>query len=75
MKLRPLGVGIGSYAGRIVIRANKAPRIKSAVYDSRGRKVGHVVRVFGPVKRPYVSVQPLRGVRPGKVVGARFLVG
>jgi rRNA processing protein Gar1 len=32
------------------------PNIGDVVFDARGRKIGVVKRVFGPVDRPYASI-------------------
>ncbi len=34
-----------------------APRIGAPLFDERGRKVGIVADVFGPVSRPYILVK------------------
>jgi len=41
----------------ILVKANTAPPINSKVFDSKGREVGYVYDVFGPVKAPYVLVK------------------
>ena len=38
------------------------------VVDERGRYLGKIIRVFGPVRRPYVAVLPLRE-RSGDLMG------
>lgn len=52
--------------GQLTVRAagpSFAPE-RSAVRDSRGLVSGRVVRVFGPVARPYLSVRLRRAVSP-----------
>ena len=44
--------------GKIVVRAQTAPEINAPVCDAKGRKVGTVKRIFGPVDEPYVTVTP-----------------
>ena len=42
--------------GRFVVRSTSAPEINETVYDSKGRKMGTVKRIFGPVDGPFVTV-------------------
>jgi rRNA processing protein Gar1 len=44
----------------------------SGVVDTTGRFSGRIVRVFGPVARPYVSVRPRR---PPRDAEAALLLG
>ena len=44
--------------GKLVVRANTDPEINVQVFDAKGRKVGTVKRIFGPVDEPYVTVVP-----------------
>ncbi|MEM4302956.1 MAG: hypothetical protein QXQ70_03540 [Candidatus Caldarchaeum sp.] len=43
----------------IVVKARVVPRLAAKVFDSRGREVGYVSNVFGPVAGPLVSVKPV----------------
>ncbi len=61
-----------SYRGDLVIRALKAPPLGTRVLDKRGRPLGRVRRVFGPVKSPYVTVEPLREPGLGLVGSQAF---
>jgi len=49
-------------AGHLTVRAPGAefPHEGTNVMDERGAFRGRVVRVFGPVARPYLSVRPRR---------------
>ena len=40
------------------LEAHETSKPGTPIYDSRGRMVGKVARVFGPVNGPYVSVKP-----------------
>lgn len=48
------------------------PTEGTTVVDASGRFSGRIVRVFGPVARPYVSVRPRR---PPRDVEAALLLG
>ncbi len=45
--------------GRLVVRATFTPKLKEAVFDNRKRPLGRIVRIFGPVGSPYVTVEPI----------------
>jgi RNA-binding protein len=42
----------------VVVKADKTPKIGSAVVDERLKVVGKVFDVIGPVPSPYVVVKP-----------------
>jgi len=41
----------------ILVKATTAPPINSKVFNNKGREIGYVYDVFGPVKAPYVLVR------------------
>lgn len=43
--------------GRAVVIASESPKIGDYVFNSGKRRVGTIVRIFGPVDEPYVSVK------------------
>jgi RNA-binding protein len=47
---------VGS-SGRLILRAERLPRINDRVVDENLRFVGVVFDVFGPVASPYVVVE------------------
>ncbi len=47
-----------SYRGHILVKASFAPSEGQEVRDARRRPLGRVKRVFGPVKAPYVTIEP-----------------
>lgn len=49
-----------SFRGDLLVRASFAPSPDARVLDARGRPLGHVKRVFGPVAAPYLAVKPVR---------------
>jgi rRNA processing protein Gar1 len=60
--------------GHVTVRAvgEWVPLEGSTVVDGSGRFTGRVVRVFGPVGRPYLSVRPRR---PPREAEAALLLG
>jgi rRNA processing protein Gar1 len=45
--------------GSIVVKATTTPRIGQIVCDNKGRPLGKVIRITGPVSSPYVLVSSL----------------
>ena len=43
--------------GRAVVQTTKPPDMGGPVFDTRNRRIGKIVRIFGPVDRPFVSIQ------------------
>ncbi|MEM0118057.1 MAG: Gar1/Naf1 family protein [Conexivisphaerales archaeon] len=46
-------------SGMLIVKLKKEPKPGQVLYDAKGRMVGKVVEVFGPVKSPYASLKPL----------------
>ena len=44
-------------SGKLIARSDKTPSPGAIVYDSKKNKIGKVGYVFGPTKRPYVSIR------------------
>ena len=59
--------------GMVTVRArsSEVPAEGAHVRDARGVLEGRIVRVFGPVARPYVLLRPRRA--PSPVDGASLL--
>jgi rRNA processing protein Gar1 len=57
--------------GRLTARALGArfPVEGSELTDARGRPIGTVSRVFGPVERPYLALRPHRPFRADEAAG------
>lgn len=43
-------------SGRLIVALTKETRPGATVVDDKGRKLGRVVELIGPVKSPYASV-------------------
>lgn len=56
--------------GRIVVSASASPGMGDSVFDGRKRKIGKVVRIFGPVDGPYVSVVLEDGTAASGLIGS-----
>ncbi|HTW56261.1 MAG TPA: H/ACA RNA-protein complex component Gar1 [Thermoplasmata archaeon] len=75
---RPASQDVGAVvaltpSGTVTVRAHSAAIVPegTSVADARGAFQGRVVRVFGPVARPYYSVRPRRPPSPAE--GAQLL--
>ena len=55
--------------GRFVVKATAVPEIDEAVLDSKGKRIGTVKRVFGPIEGPYVTVNAEGGTPLTDIVG------
>jgi len=63
-----------SHDGRLIVKARIAPRAKALVRDNLKGEVGRVVKVFGPVRSPYVAVEPKKELRTLAVLGKEVYV-
>lgn len=46
-----------SKTGRLIVRLRAEARIGQPVLDERGKRVGQVFDIFGPVTAPYASIR------------------
>ncbi len=53
-----------STSGKLIAKVlgSRPPRIGVRVYDSRGKLIGRVVDVIGPVRSPYIVIRPSNDV-------------
>lgn len=63
-----------AHDGSLLVRSEFAPIRGAEVRDKRHRPLGHVMRVFGPVKEPFVSVRPTAPA-PLSLIGSDVFVG
>lgn len=54
-----------SSEGTIIIRSQTAPPMGGIVCDNRGRDLGRIIRVTGPVSAPYAIVRPVGSMPEG----------
>lgn len=59
-------------SGRLIIRLTKEVRPGVAILDDRGRRLGKVIELIGPVRAPYASVEATNS-RVGKAGDAVFV--
>ena len=61
-------------SGRLIVRLTKEVRPGVPILDDRGRSLGRVVELIGPVRAPYASVAVTSG-RTGKAGDAACVEG
>ncbi|WP_407374298.1 Gar1/Naf1 family protein [Methanobrevibacter sp.] len=54
-------------SGKLIARSDKTPSPGAIVYDSKKNKIGKVGYVFGPTKRPYVSIRLFKSTDRNKL--------
>ncbi len=45
-------------SGMVIVRLTKEPHEGQVLFDSKGRSVGRITEIFGPVKGAYASLLP-----------------
>lgn len=63
-----------SHDGRLIVKARFAPRNGAVVRDNLKGNMGRVARVFGPVRSPYVAIQPAKDMKTIAVLGKEVYV-
>ena len=63
-----------SSSGNLILKAETTVRIGETVLDSRGRKVGTIFDLFGPVSNPFTAVK-LEIDEPGRYVCETLFLG
>lgn len=63
-----------SHDGKLIVKARFAPRIKEVVRDNLKSEVGRVSKVFGPVRAPYVAIEPRKELKTLAVLGKEVYV-
>ena len=61
-------------SGRLIVRLTREVRPGVAILDDRGKRLGRVVELIGPVKAPYASVAVTSG-KIGKAGSAAYVEG
>ncbi len=63
-----------SHDGKLIVKARFAPKMKELVRDNLKTEVGRVAKVFGPVRSPYVAIEPKRELKTLAVLGKEVYV-
>jgi RNA-binding protein len=61
-------------SGRLIVRLSREVRSGVPILDDKGRRLGRVVELIGPVRAPYASVAVTSG-RIGKAGDAVYAEG
>jgi RNA-binding protein len=65
---------ISSSSGNLILRAERQVKIGEVIADSRGKQIGQVFDVFGPVEAPFIAVKT-RLKDPEKLIGKDLYLG
>lgn len=63
-----------SHDGKLIVKGRFAPNLKEIVRDNLRGEVGRVSKVFGPVRSPYVAIDPRRELKTLAVLGKEVYV-
>ena len=61
-------------SGRLIFKLSREVRAGAVFVDEKGRRLGRVVEIIGPVKGPYASVAPATS-KFGAAGAAAFIEG
>ena len=68
--MQPLGKVVNiTKRGHVVARGASQPRLGWRVLDQRGRDIGKVSDLIGPVREPYILVAPQKGADVRRLLG------
>jgi len=65
---------ISRSSGNLILESSRNAKIGETVTDSKGKRVGVVFDVFGPVDNPYSAVRT-RIKNPERMIGAELFSG
>ncbi|MEM0343461.1 MAG: Gar1/Naf1 family protein [Thermoplasmata archaeon] len=63
-----------SHDGKLIVKARFAPKNREIVRDNLRAEIGRVAKVFGPVRAPYVAIEPRNELRTLAVLGKEVYV-
>ncbi|MBN1677808.1 MAG: hypothetical protein JW880_04645 [Candidatus Thermoplasmatota archaeon] len=63
-----------SHDGKLIVKARFQPRMRELVKDNLKAEVGRVAKIFGPVRSPYVAIEPKKEMRTLAVLGKEVYV-
>ncbi len=63
-----------SHDGKLIVKARFAPSIREIVRDNLKGEIGRVSKVFGPVRAPYVAIEPRKEMKTLAVLGKEVYI-
>ena len=54
-------------SGKLIARSSQTPSSGGIVFDSNKNKIGKVSYVFGPTKKPYISIRLFKSANRNKI--------
>ena len=78
--MKRLGFALHVVQKKLIVRVDpvdegsrvRLPRLNSVVVNHKRMKIGDVIDIFGPVKRPYVVIKPFSGIDAKIQVGKKL---
>jgi len=64
---------ISHSSGNLILKSKTDVRIGEAVRDNKGKRVGTIFDIFGPINDPYISIKT-RTSNPERLVGTALYV-
>ncbi|MEM4311255.1 MAG: Gar1/Naf1 family protein [Nitrososphaerales archaeon] len=61
-------------SGRLIVKLREKVQVNTLVLDEKGRKIGKIAELIGPVSSPYASVIPLTD-RVKRYIGKKVFKG
>jgi RNA-binding protein len=65
---------ISKSSGNLILKSNRNAKIGETVTDSKGKRIGVIFDLFGPVNDPYVSVKT-KVKKPEKLIETELFSG
>ena len=73
-KLLGAGIHISGVSRNLILKTEKNVRIGEPVFDKKGKKVGIVFDIFGPVASPFLAIKTTV-TSPEGIVGEPLYLG
>jgi len=65
---------ISHSSGNLILKSKSDVKIGETIRDNKGKRVGTIFDIFGPVSDPYISIKT-RTSNPERLVGTALYVG
>ena len=52
------------FNGKFIVRTTFKPTIGTVIINKHKKRLGKILQILGPVKKPYVIISPLKNIKP-----------